>query len=66
MEIRRKKRFIAGAECPQCHEIDTMMLYLELGVEHVTCVNCGHHQSQASAAVSAVSQGEVIGVFKPD
>lgn len=66
METRRKKRFIAGAACPQCHETDTMMLYLEHGVEKVECVSCGHHQSQTDTAVTQVSQGDVIGLFKPE
>jgi len=33
METRRKKRFIAGAVCPACGKMDTMMLYMEHGVE---------------------------------
>ena len=66
MGTRRKKRFIAGAQCPKCHEIDTMMLYLEQGVEKVECVSCGHHQSQTDDQVSQASQGEVIGLFKPE
>ena len=32
METRRKKRFIAGAVCPACGKMDTMMLYMEHGV----------------------------------
>ncbi|WP_421165298.1 YheV family putative zinc ribbon protein, partial [Aeromonas dhakensis] len=44
METRRKKRFIAGAVCPACGKMDTMMLYMEHGVEKVTCVECGDTQ----------------------
>ena len=66
MVTRRKKRFIAGAACPKCHEIDTMMLYLEQGVEKVECVSCGHTQSQTAEQVAKAGQGEVIGLFKPD
>lgn len=65
MVTRRKKRFIAGAACPKCHEIDTMMLYLEQGVEKVECVSCGHTQSQTDDQVAKASHGEVIGIFKP-
>lgn len=66
METRRKKRFIAGAVCPQCKAMDTMMLYLEHGVEKVECVQCGHSQSQTKAEVSEVAGDGVIGLFKPE
>jgi uncharacterized protein len=66
VETRRKKRFIAGAVCPQCQSMDTMMLYMEHGVEKVECVRCGHHQSQAGKEVEAAGNGELIGVFKPE
>ncbi|MGO1247989.1 MAG: YheV family putative zinc ribbon protein [Oceanisphaera sp.] len=66
METRRKKRFIAGAVCPSCSESDSMMLYLEHGVEKVECVSCGHTQSQTDDQVAQVSQGDVIGIFKPE
>ncbi|GAA3549293.1 YheV family putative zinc ribbon protein [Zobellella aerophila] len=65
METRRKKRFIAGATCPKCHAMDTMMLYMEHGVEKVDCVACGHSQSQTDAKVSEAGGGDVIGLFKP-
>ncbi|PSJ44022.1 DNA-binding protein [Zobellella endophytica] len=66
METRRKKRFIAGAVCPQCQAMDTMMLYLEHGVEKVECVSCGHSQSQTKAEVDEAGGGEVIGLFRPE
>ena len=66
METRRKKRFIAGAVCPSCSAIDTMMLYLEHGVEKVECVSCGHAQTQTDDQVAEASHGEVIGIFKPE
>ncbi|MGL1956010.1 MAG: YheV family putative metal-binding protein [Colwellia sp.] len=62
-----KKRFIAGATCPQCKAQDTMALTKENGVEKVTCVNCNEQLTQPEAQVEkAVRQHEqVIGVFKP-
>ncbi|MFP2768556.1 YheV family putative zinc ribbon protein [Oceanisphaera sp. KMM 10153] len=66
METRRKKRFIAGAVCPRCNAMDTMMLYMEHGVEKVECVGCGHTQSQTDDQVRQAGGGEVIGVFKPE
>ena len=63
-----KKRFIAGAVCPQCKAIDTMALTKELGVEKVTCVSCNHQMVQPEAHVEQqVRQAEqIIGVFKQD
>ncbi len=40
------KRFIAGAVCPHCHSIDTIMLLLE-PEEHISCVHCGWLQRKA-------------------
>lgn len=44
--MRQKKRFIAGASCPECNAMDTMMLYKEHDVEKVECVQCGHKMTQ--------------------
>lgn len=67
MSIQRKKRFIAGAKCPNCNELDTLMLYKENDVEKVECVECGHKQSQVDdeVAKAAPQPSQVIGVFKP-
>ena len=68
MAKKLKKRFIAGAKCPQCSEMDTLMLFWRDNVEQVECVTCGYHKSRPQDAVEKVSrQNEsVIGVFKPD
>ena len=68
MNKRTRKRFIAGAKCPKCQKMDTLMLYFENNIEKMECVNCGYHQSQASEEVQVATKGsaDVIGVFKPD
>ncbi|PKF56752.1 DNA-binding protein [Alteromonadales bacterium alter-6D02] len=65
--MQRKKRFIAGAKCPKCHELDSLMLYKENDVEKIECVECGHKQSQVeeSVAQATTQPQQVIGVFKP-
>ena len=65
METRRKKRFIAGAVCPACGK---MMLYMEHGVEKVTCVECGDTQVQTQEQVDKATREaeQVIGVFRPE
>lgn len=67
-QTRQKKRFIAGASCPQCKAIDTMMLFLENNVEKVECIQCGHQMAQPGSAVEKASRPAetVIGVFKPE
>lgn len=35
-----KRRFIAGAVCPRCSEMDSIVMYRLDGVEHRECVSC--------------------------
>lgn len=66
--MKSKKRFIAGATCPSCNAMDTMMLYKEMDVEKVECVQCGHTMTQAEGEVQGATRQfeQVIGVFKPE
>ncbi|EHR40772.1 MULTISPECIES: YheV family putative zinc ribbon protein [Alishewanella] len=68
MTTRKKKRFIAGATCPQCKATDTMSLFIENNVEKVECVACGHQMAQPEQqVVQSTRENElVIGVFKPE
>lgn len=68
MQKRTKRRFIAGATCPKCKAIDTIMIFFENNVEKLECVQCGYEESQTDTKVAeATRQKEnVIGVFKPD
>jgi uncharacterized metal-binding protein (TIGR02443 family) len=36
------KRFIAGAVCPACSEMDTLKMWSEDDVPHRECVACGY------------------------
>ncbi|RUO80188.1 DNA-binding protein [Idiomarina tyrosinivorans] len=65
---RQKKRFIAGATCPKCEAVDTLMLFVENDVEQVECVNCKHRISEpkAQGGTSERQFDQVIGVFKPE
>ncbi|GGW68477.1 YheV family putative zinc ribbon protein [Alishewanella tabrizica] len=68
MTQRKKKRFIAGASCPECKTTDTMSLFFENNIEKVECVSCGYQMSQPEPQVvqSTRSKEMVIGVFKPE
>ena len=42
-----KRRFIAGAICPQCREIDKIVIYTEEGVDVRECVRCDYKDVQS-------------------
>lgn len=43
----QRKRFIAGAVCPQCQAQDTLAVGQEEQVDVVICIKCGYHQRQS-------------------
>lgn len=65
---KQKKRFIAGAKCPACGKLDTMVLFIEHNVEKVECVKCNHQMVQPEGSVQGATRQfeQVIGVFNPD
>lgn len=50
---KRKKQFIAGAVCPKCSEMDSLVLFPE--TQEIECVSCGLKQS-ASQRDEATAQ----------
>ncbi|SJN57559.1 hypothetical protein VR7878_02378 [Vibrio ruber DSM 16370] len=66
--MRIKKRFIAGASCPQCHTADALRWWEENHVEHVECVECDYTEQRTPRSVEQTSHAEetMIGIFKPD
>jgi len=63
-----KKRFISGAVCPKCKAMDTLALTKELGIEKVTCVECGDQmlQPEEHLAKEIRVDEQIIGIFKPE
>ena len=45
MTTRKKKRFIAGAVCPRCAEMDSVRMYRDDEREYRECVKCGFEDS---------------------
>lgn len=41
-----KRRFIAGAECPNCHQQDVLAMITTEDSSYVECVECGHVQHE--------------------
>lgn len=41
MAYSNKRRFVAGAVCPRCSEMDKLVVYSEEGKDYRECVACG-------------------------
>lgn len=41
MAFSQKRRFVAGAVCPRCSEMDKVVVYSEDGKDFRECVACG-------------------------
>jgi uncharacterized metal-binding protein (TIGR02443 family) len=41
MAYSSKRRFVAGAVCPRCSEMDKLVVYSEEGKDYRECVACG-------------------------
>jgi uncharacterized metal-binding protein (TIGR02443 family) len=42
MAYSNKRRFVAGAVCPRCSEMDKLVVYTENGKDFRECVACGY------------------------
>jgi uncharacterized protein len=42
MSFSQKRRFVAGAVCPRCSEMDKLVVYNEDGKDFRECVACGY------------------------
>ena len=42
MAYSTKRRFVAGAVCPRCSEMDKLVVYSEEGKDYRECVACGY------------------------
>ena len=42
MAYSNKRRFVAGAVCPRCSEMDKLVVYSEEGHDYRECVACGY------------------------
>lgn len=48
--ISHRKRFIAGAVCPQCQQLDTIALcHDNNNAEYILCVHCHYQHTQRDA-----------------
>jgi len=42
--VEIKKRFIAGAVCPKCQQMDKIVVYAIANKKFAECVRCGYKQ----------------------
>ena len=47
-----KKRFIAGAVCPRCSEMDKIVMYEKDGINYRECVECGYEDEMPVAGLA--------------
>ncbi len=63
MVYSNKRRFVAGAVCPRCSEMDKLVVYSENGKDYRECVACGykdemHFKPVARELETRVNQSE--------
>lgn len=44
MAYSTKRRFVAGAVCPRCSEMDKLVVYNDGGKDYRECVACGYKE----------------------
>jgi uncharacterized protein len=44
MAYSTKRRFVAGAVCPRCSEMDKLVVYNDAGKDYRECVACGYKE----------------------
>ena len=49
--MNRKKQFIAGAICPECSEMDSLVLYAD--DQSIACVSCDYTKSSEQRDLEA-------------
>lgn len=72
MAYSEKKRFVAGAVCPRCSEIDKIMVYREQGKDYRECVSCGFKDEmhfpekprELTTRVTPEEKSEAVSVIK--
>ncbi|MCG3729546.1 YheV family putative zinc ribbon protein [Vibrio cincinnatiensis] len=66
--MKEKKRFIAGASCPNCHMQDTLRWWIDNNIELVECVECHYSEQRKPQSVEQTPHADeqMIGIFKPE
>lgn len=59
-----KKRFVAGATCPHCNAVDTVLLFSENNIATIECIACGYSKQQVEEIKPVHNSAQIIGIFK--
>ena len=59
MAFSTKRRFVAGAVCPRCSEMDKLVVYSENGKDYRECVACGYKEDMRFKPVTRELQTRV-------
>ncbi len=54
-KVKAKKRFIAGASCPQCSQQDTLRWWIDNNIELVECVDCDYTEQRKPQSVEKIN-----------
>ncbi len=59
-DAKIKKRFIAGAVCPRCSEMDKLTMYLDAQQQQVReCVRCGYQDVMTDSGPRKINAEEI-------
>lgn len=65
--IKRPRRFIAGAVCPKCAEMDKLVMFSnDEGEEVRECVACGYTQTTSEQAIEDQQAAELATRVTPE
>ncbi|MDK2778245.1 MAG: YheV family putative metal-binding protein [Pseudomonadota bacterium] len=65
--VKRPRRFIAGAVCPKCSEMDKTVMYTnDNGDEVRECVSCGFIQTSSEQAAEDAAAQELATRVTPE
>ncbi len=56
-----KRRFIAGAVCPECRAVDRLVVYGEPGAQQRECIECGFTDSVDRVVASSEPRNRLRG-----
>lgn len=63
--MKTTKRFIAGAVCPECKQMDRLVMYRDGDRTFRECVACGFHEEMLITATPQPLETRISGSQKP-
>lgn len=78
MAYSTTRRFVAGAVCPRCSEMDKLVVFSDSGKDFRECVSCGYKEemrfkpvtreleTRVNQAEDETSELQVINIISPD